>query len=149
MFCPAKSAFPILRIQLLTSVNFLERSVCKTSNGRGRGSKGCDKEGFEDFVTQRFKAYRTNLNLGLLMGSLTPIQYAMRYSTVWLEDSDWDEPTIMWPLLHSPSGTRKSVIHRFVRNLNRSLENEENENTYQVNEITFENLGIVMENNNG
>lgn len=65
--------------------------------------------------------------LGLLARSITPIQYGMNYSYVKLENSDWVEPTILWPLLHSPSGTRKSVIHRFVRGLNQFGKEEDNE----------------------
>ena len=61
----------------------------------------------------------------------------------------------MWPLLHSPSGTRKRVIHRFVGGLNRFEDvHEREEDNYPirrhtVNETTFENLGLVMENNDG
>ena len=85
--------------------------------------------------------------LGLLAGSITPMQYGMNYSYVKLEHSDWVEPTILWPLLHSPSGTRKSVIHRFVRGLNRfgkDENNEENEDhiSYQVIELLSSLLSI-------
>ena len=82
---------------------------------------------------------------------LTPVQYSMGHSRVHLERADWNEPTITWPLLHSSSGTRKSVIHNFIQELSMfNIEEDDSPHpTYKVNETTFENLGIVMEGNNG
>ena len=87
--------------------------------------------------------------VGLFAGLWTPIQYAMGYASVELEESDWSEPTITWPLLHSPSGTRKSIIHKFVKGLIDFDESEDPPPRYKVNETTFENLGLVMEKNEG
>ena len=97
--------------------------------------------------------------VGLLIGSWTPLQYAMHYSEVMLEDSDWTEPTIIWSLLHMPSGTRKSLIYKFVNDLVKDLGIKSNENDedqqdidttqYRVNETTFEKLGLVMQKNDG
>ena len=55
--------------------------------------------------------------VGLLMGAVTAVQYAMGFSSVKLYDSDWIEPTILWILQHMPSGTRKSNISKFVDEL--------------------------------
>ena len=92
--------------------------------------------------------------VGILVGSLTPIQYVMGYSDVELEDSDWSEPTILWSLMHMPSGTRKSLIYKFVNDLIAgscsNTEDGDGEHTpYKVNETTFEKLGLTMASNEG
>ena len=93
--------------------------------------------------------------IGLLLGTITPVQYALSYTNVYLENSDWVEPTIMWILQHMPSGTRKSNIGKFVNDLcdatqiDEDNRNENNHPQYKVCETTFEKLGLMMEENKG
>ena len=68
--------------------------------------------------------------VGVLIGLTQPIRYAMNYATIDLENSDWWEPTIFWPLMHMPSATRKSVIHKFVKDIIRSLEDAKPNSIY-------------------
>lgn len=55
--------------------------------------------------------------LGIFAGLWIPIQYLMGYSKTEVEDTMWKEPIIVWPLIHSSSGTRKSAIHSFINAL--------------------------------
>ena len=94
--------------------------------------------------------------VGIYAGLFVPLQYVMDYSLVELDQSLWTDPLIVWPLIHAPSGTRKSRIHSFVNSLLKfeeyfETENEENQALpqYKVQETTFENLGLVMQNNRG
>ena len=95
--------------------------------------------------------------VGILVGSLTPIQYVMGYSEIELENSDWWEPTILWSFMHMPRGTRKSLIYKFVNDLvsdscgsdNNADEHGEATPQYKVNETTFEKLGLIIASNEG
>ena len=92
--------------------------------------------------------------LGILAGLWIPIQYVMEYSRAEVERTRWKEPLIVWPLMHSSSGTRKSGIYSFVKSLMNFEDWNENDDDkslprYKVNETTFENLGLVMEKNGG
>ena len=85
--------------------------------------------------------------IGLLLGSITPVQYALDFTKVELENSDWTEPTIAWILMHMPSGTRKSVVYKFVNDVMKCLEEPDMENSFKVCETTFEKLGLLMQAN--
>lgn len=82
--------------------------------------------------------------MGVLLGLVSPVQYAMKFAYVEIERSSWREPTIVWPLLHMSSGTCKSNIHRHVTSLCPLLEKG---NEFKPTEITFEKLGLQMQNN--
>ena len=84
---------------------------------------------------------------GLLMGSIFPVPYVLKYTSVTIESADWIEPTIIWVLMHMPSGTRKSVIYNYIQSLLTDLEDEDM--VYQICESTFEKLGLIMEKNDG
>ena len=86
---------------------------------------------------------------GILIGLTQPIQYAMDYTNVTIEKTDWVEQTIFWPLMHMPSATRKSVIYNFLKDIINSLEDEEDMIDFKVCETTFEKLGLLMQNNSG
>ena len=91
--------------------------------------------------------------IGLLMGTVTTVQYAMGFSSVKLFNSDWVEPTILWILQHMPSGTRKSNISKFVDELSDAIEmdpdTKEIHKQFKVCETTFEKLGLMMKDNDG
>ena len=90
--------------------------------------------------------------VGLFSGLFVPIQYILDYSVVELEDSMWTDPLIVWPLIHAPSGTRKSRIHGFINSLMNFGDYLDKDNIlpqFKVQETTFENLGMVMEKNDG
>ena len=86
--------------------------------------------------------------VGLLMGAITSVQYAMGISSLKLYDSDWIEPTILW-IQHMLSGTRKSNIFKFADELCDSIEmdNDTKEmcKKFNVYETTFEKLGLMMQ----
>ena len=90
--------------------------------------------------------------LGIHAGLWIPIQYVMEYSRTEVERTRWKQPLIVWPLMHSSSGTRKSGIYRFINsvmNFEDWGDDDEPLPRFKVNETTFENLGIVMEKNGG
>ena len=84
---------------------------------------------------------------GILIGLTQPVQFVMDYSTVAIEMHDFREPTIFWPLHYSPSATQKTNIYRFVRDVVKTLEDDDVE--FNLCETTFEKLGILTQKNNG
>ena len=87
--------------------------------------------------------------LGLLIGLISPVQYRMKFAHVDLENSSWKEPTIVWPLQHMSSGARKSNIFNFIKQFDDKLrEDDDKDDDFMVSEITFERLGVKMQDNN-
>ena len=84
--------------------------------------------------------------LGLFLGNLFPMPYVIN-TKVNIETTDWEEPALVWLLLHMPSGTRKSVIFNFIKLISSNLEDDGK--IYQVCESTFEKLGLTMQANDG
>ena len=93
--------------------------------------------------------------LGLLLGLVSPVQYCMRHSFINLENARWTEPTIVWPLMHMSSGTRKSCVYSFVQQFDPFLKDvihDDDEETltqsrdedFLVGGVTFEKLGLIM-----
>ena len=84
--------------------------------------------------------------LGLFLGNVFPLPYVIN-SSVTIETTDWEEPALVWLLLHMPSGTRKSVIYKYIKFITSGLEDDGR--IYQICESTFEKLGLTMQANNG
>ena len=71
-------------------------------------------------IVQMFEIIARSLSVPttiLLLGFLTVTQFAIGESYVQIEDTEWIEPLIVWIILHMPSGSRKSNVHRFLSKL--------------------------------
>ena len=91
---------------------------------------------------------------------LIPVQYSMGHSQIELEDSDFQEPTILWLISHMPSGTRKSKLYKFIsklmleayKNKSETLDQSNSHNDsntsshskFNINQATFEVIGQDM-----
>ena len=81
--------------------------------------------------------------LGLLAGLIVPVSYVMGHCMIDIEGTSWKEVSIVWLLLHMSSGSCKSNITRFLKLIEQSMAHT----LVKPNEITFESLGMAMQQN--
>ena len=130
--------------------NMMANNTLALYNQRIRDAANISTENIEKFIPvsllKELKLLGQSISspwLGILLGLLAPVQYSMKFAHVEIEKTSWREPTILWTIQHMSSGTCKifNLVNDVVNHL------ESNCAGFKANEITFEKMGIKMQEN--
>ena len=60
----------------------------------------------------------------ILGGLLILSSYMISPALVAVPDTDWSEPTLVWLIINMPTGSRKTTVYQFLRNLLQDIRKE-------------------------
>lgn len=80
------------------------------------------------------------------------VSFSMSHSVVKIDGTDWIEPVLVWLSICMPTGSGKSSLCKYLRNLvqqARSQCGQDKEAFWLLDDQSFEKLGELMEENHG
>ena len=92
---------------------------------------------------------------GLYHYLVSTVNYAMLHADVHLDSMEWKEPVLIWNLIISVSGSRKTLIYKtFTQLMNDAIDMLEKNDNVKINQWTFqegsvERIGLSMSENFG
>ena len=88
----------------------------------------------------------------VLAGLIMVTSFALSHSAVEVEGLDWVEPILVWMVVCMPTGSGKSTLCKFLRNLVKKFRSQcagLDEPSWLADDQSFEKLGELMEANHG
>ena len=91
--------------------------------------------------------------IAVLDGLLLTVSFAMSYSTVEVQGTDWSEPVLLWIAICMPTGSGKSALCKFLKSLVERARQEcqltDDDPSWCLDDQSFEKMGAIMADNHG